>query len=101
MIYFVFTEENEHYMDEGSRRRHGEYATREEALAAARAIVDRDLAEMYRPGMSAESLYMSYKRYGTDAYVVPDDVEDRFSAWDYAGERSREICAEGGRKTMK
>ncbi|MCA1816587.1 MAG: hypothetical protein LC746_09315 [Acidobacteria bacterium] len=95
MSYFVFTEENEHYMDEGARRRHGEYETREEALAAARMIVDSDLRAMYRPGMSAESLCLSYRRYGTDAYVVPDDEQDRFSAWDYAGDRSREICRAG------
>ena len=92
MSYFVFTEENEHYMDEGARRLYGEYETRDEALAAARMIVERDLREMYRPGMSAESLYLSYKHYGTDAYIVPDDDGERFSAWDYAGERSREIC---------
>lgn len=92
MSYFVFTEENEHYMDASARRRHGEYETRAEAVAAARQIVDSDLAAMHYPGMTAESLYMSYKHYGTDAYVVPDDEAERFSAWTYAGERCREMC---------
>ena len=85
MSYFVFTEENEHYMDASARRRYGEYQTYAEAVAAARQIVDSDLAAIYQPGMTAESLYLSYKRYGTDAYVVPEDESDPFSAWTFRG----------------
>jgi hypothetical protein len=94
LSYFVFTEENEHYMDASERRLYGEYGTYAEAVAAARQIVDSDLAAIYRPGMAAESLYGSYKFYGTDAYVVPDDEQERFSAWTYAGDRCREMCGE-------
>ncbi len=92
MSYFVFTEENEHYMDASARRLYGEYETRAEAVAAARRIVDSDLAAMRRPGMTAEHLFLNYKFYGTDAYVVPDDEQERFSAWAYAGQRCREMC---------
>ena len=92
MSYTVFTEENEHYMDKSARRRYGEYETYAEAVATARMIVDADLKQMLQPGMTAESLYLSYTHYGTDAYVVPEDEGEHFSAWNYAGERCRELC---------
>lgn len=92
-MYTVFTEENEHYMDRSARRMYGEYGTYAEAVAVARMIVDADLREIYRPGMSVESLYRSYTHYGTDAYVVPEEEGEHFSAWSYAGERSHELCS--------
>ena len=92
MTFKVFVDDNFHFMDEEERDLHGEYGTREEAVAAARAIVNASLADLYREGMSAEQLLEQYKSFGDDPFVAPSDDSTRFSAWDYASERCREIC---------
>src|SRR5205823_2673103 len=47
MTYKVLVDDNAHYMDESAQYTLGEYATATEALAAARALVERDLKELY------------------------------------------------------
>jgi hypothetical protein len=70
-------------------------------LAACRRIVDRSLEEEYRPGISAQALYDRYVSFGDDPFIVVDDGTDKdaaFSAWSYAKERCRAICAARERK---
>lgn len=55
-----------------------------EALALARGIVERSLRALYRPGMSAGELLASYRGFGEDPYIVPDEGHPHFSAWDCA-----------------
>src|SRR5580698_6001814 len=97
MKYTVICDDNFHYMDETQRAPHGQYDSAEAALAAARAIVDRFLLFTYRPGMTADELYGHYTDFGDDPFIRSDDPSCVFSAWDYAKERSREICEAGGK----
>lgn len=90
--YQVFIDDNYHYMDEGERYRHGEFATFEEALAACKAIVDEYLLGAYEAGMTAGELYSTYTGFGEDPFILGEPVPFRFSAWDYARERCAEIC---------
>lgn len=95
--FTVMVDDNYHYMDEDERYKHGDFATAEEALAAARNIVDGFLDTAYEPGMSGSALYASYTAFGDDPFIVSSSgLEDvKFSAWDYARVRSDEICLKG------
>lgn len=81
-----------HYMDESETYVHGEFGTWEEAVAAARAIVDASLAEHRGSGMTADALFAQYMRFGEDPYVVPVPDGERFSAREYARERCSALC---------
>jgi hypothetical protein len=94
--YKVMVDDNFHYDEPDERREHGVYATLEEAIAACREIVDRSLEEEHRSGISAEALYDRYTSFGDDPFIVAlddGDVRAAFSAWSYAMERARAICA--------
>jgi len=95
--YKVEVDDNFNYMDEGARWEKGTYVTREEALAVCRRLVENWLQEGYCPGISAQELYDGYVMYGDDPFIVVvggTDESAKFSAWDYAKERSRVICGD-------
>jgi hypothetical protein len=92
MKYVVRVDENSHYMDESERYTLGEFEDAESALAAAKKAVDDDLDSLYGAGMTAEQLYRQYTSFGRDPFIVSVDGSCRFSAWDYAAQRCREIC---------
>jgi hypothetical protein len=89
----LFVDDNYHYMDEAHRYSVATFASWEEAVAAAKRIVDEFLAEAYRPGMTSGELYRSYTGFGEDPFVAPEP-EEHFSAWDYARGRCRELCTD-------
>ena len=95
--YEVMVDDNFNYMDEDARWKKGTYATLDRALRECRKLVDNWLEEGYKPGMSAQELYDAYTMYGDDPFIVVVDGTDesaKFSAWDYARERSRQICGD-------
>jgi hypothetical protein len=61
--------------------------------------VDDWLARHHARGMTADELLAHYRSFGEDPFVVgpPTEAKVAFSAWDYARERTRQICGEGGR----
>ena len=71
-------------MDETERITLGQFDSAEAALAAARRVVDRDLLEAYKPGMTADELYQHYTSFGSDPFIRSDDRSCEFSAWNYA-----------------
>jgi hypothetical protein len=87
----LFVDDNYHYMDEKSRYSVGSFATYEEALARAKAIVDEFLEEHFEPGMTSKDLYEGYVGFGEDPFIVPAGTP-RFSAWDYARAKCEELC---------
>ena len=92
-MYTVFVAENSAYMEERMPGGIGDYATWDEAVAAARRVVERSLRELFAPPMDAEHLFRLYTTFGDDAYIVPAGETRAFSAWDYARQRCQEICA--------
>jgi hypothetical protein len=64
--YIVHVDDNFQYMDDGARRKYGDYPDAESALAACRHIVDLCLQEVYKPGMTAEALINAYRMFGDD-----------------------------------
>ena len=92
----VFVDDNYHYMDPDERQTLGVFASAEEALAAAKSLVDGSLNEIFEPGMSARELYSRYEHFGDDPFIVGGGAERvSFSAWEYAQARSEQIAAEG------
>jgi hypothetical protein len=87
----LYVDDNFHYMDEESRYKCGSFATYGEALAKAKAIVDEFLEQHHEPGMTSKELYEGYVGFGEDPFIIPSG-EPRFSAWDYARARCRDLC---------
>ncbi len=92
MSYTVYVDDNFNYMDESERYKLGEFETAEAAVAAAKRIVDEYLASAYEPGMTPAELNHSYVCFGEDPFIVPQDPDSKFSAWDYARARCDELC---------
>ena len=92
MKYTLFCDDNFHFMDEAERDVVGDFESAEAAIAAAKQIVDRDLLDAHKPGMSADELYDHYTSFGSDPFIRSDDRSCEFSAWDYARSRCSEIC---------
>lgn len=92
MVYRVYVDDNFHYQDEDERYLHGEFETLEGAIEACKRIVNKCLDEEHEPGMCAEVLYQHYIMLGDDPWVSGSG-DAAFSAWEYARERSTEICA--------
>jgi hypothetical protein len=89
--YKVLVDDNFHYMKEEERFEHGLFLTTNEAVAECKRIVDKDLNDLNQPGMTATKLYDLYTMFGSDPFIVavdPNDETIKFSAWDYAEERS-------------
>lgn len=74
----------------GSAR--GTFPNYDAALAAARGIVDRSLAELHRPGMRAQDLFSHYMLYGEDAFIEPVADGEKFSGRVYARLRCVLLC---------
>jgi hypothetical protein len=93
--YCVFVDDNR---DPESRYEKGVYESADAALAICREMIDTDLAELHKPDMTAEALYVLYRFDGRDPFIVPLDgaAEVDFSSWRYAEERAAEICGEAG-----
>lgn len=89
----VYVDDNFHYMDESERYKLGDFENCEEAVAACKKIVDEFLELGYTEGMSFRELYEGYTMFGEDPFIASDDDDGcRFSAWDYAKKRCREMC---------
>jgi len=98
--YRVLVDDNFHDMDESERYELGQFPTLAEALAASCRIVDEYLLTAFKPGMTAEQLYLSYTSFGEAPFIIPDASEEtavQFSAWDYARSRCQALCAQGDR----
>jgi hypothetical protein len=92
--YVVWTEDNFHHMDPDSDNlyKHGEFDTCEEAIAAARRVVDEFLLTTLEPEHTAEELWKLFTTFGDTPYITTDDPDCRaFSAWDYARARCGEL----------
>ena len=86
--------DNYHYMDESEAYNHGKYNTYEDALIAAKAIVDEFFEENWKRGINPDDLIGQYSLYGEDPVILPNEPgkQERFSARTYANTSAAEIC---------
>ena len=75
-------------MDESEAYNSGEYETYEEALVAAKAIVEEFFVVNWKGALTARDLVAQYNIFGEDPIICPDEHGEHpgFSAWDYAKE---------------
>ncbi len=100
MSFEVLIDDNAHYQDETWRRKLGEYDKYEDALAAAKIVIDEFLSQNRGQHTEASKLFQLYSIYGEDPYIVPDPTRDpdgvgeSFSARDYARKRCQQLFGE-------
>lgn len=90
-LYTVFVDDNFHYMDESERYKLGEFSDCPSAVAACKQMVDKFLATCDLNNTDAE-IYRQYVSFGEDPWIRSDDPECKFSAWNYARERAKELA---------
>lgn len=85
---------------EAEVRRIGVYETREEAIAAAQAVVDEFLRSEFSTGMNATELFSRYQSQGEYVFIFRDDDKTLnvpgFTHVQYARTRCEQLC--GGKK---
>jgi len=94
--YKVMVDDNFEYMRPEERYELGVFPTLEKAIAACKHVVDDDLKEWTQRNITAMELYELWAHFGADPFIVPvscNDGQARFSAWDYAKERSESLAA--------
>lgn len=94
--YVVHVYDNFHYMDPDEEWTLGVFNTPEEALEAAKGLVDRSLLENLKPGMTPAVLFGYYKSFGDDPSIYVEgggEGAPPFSAWTYAESRAVDLCA--------
>jgi hypothetical protein len=79
--FTVYVDDNYHFMDEDERYTLGVFDTEEEAIKAAKAVIDEFLLKNISDTKSAEKLYEGLCIYGEDPWISPPGS---FHAWDYA-----------------
>jgi hypothetical protein len=93
MPFTVIVADNFHYMDKSENYKLGDFDSLEQAVEAAKRIVDECLASGYQSGESASSLYQRYTSFGPDPYIIsPGTSGVLFSEWNYARQRCESIC---------
>jgi hypothetical protein len=94
MSFHLRVYDNFHYSDESEAYNYGEYETYEEALVAAKAIVEEFFVHNWEIGMDPEYLLGQYSLYGEDPIILPNELSEneRFSARNYANIVAAEIC---------
>ena len=97
-VFRVLIDDNFHYMDKEARVDGPTFVTYAQARDWVRDFMDRQLEELYEPGMDPSSLISRYKMFGEDPWIqpTPDGVK-RWSAWSYAEQRAEAVCRNGGR----
>jgi hypothetical protein len=80
---------------EGVKRLSSSYESEEEALESAKALVESGLLEVWRRGMSAQTLISKWSALGEEVYVLPDNGKPSFSATEYARSYARELASRG------
>lgn len=94
MPYRIYLDTDFRQMDTIQRAMHGEYASIDEAVDAARELVDAALQDLVSPGMSADALLKAFATRGEIPFIVPDVPSSTFDPKTYARIRSREMCTE-------
>lgn len=86
--------DNFHYMDESEAYNTGQFDTYEDALIAARTIVDDFFEVNWKSGISPDFLIGQYCLFGEDPIIVPNEhgSHESFSARTYAQISAFEVC---------
>ena len=86
--------DNFHYQDPDEEWVQGPYETAEEAISAAKRIVDDYLSERASEKSTVDGLLNSYLMFGEspDVLAPAGQPQTEFSSWEYAQRRAQELC---------
>jgi len=103
MKFHLRVYDNFHYGDESEAYNHGQYETYEDAMVAAKAIVEEFFVHNSESRLTAGYLLGSYCLYGEDPIIVPNEHGEHpsFSARTYAREIHETICKKTSRLKME
>ena len=95
--YAVTVEDYYRYGEEDRRYTHSAYDTADDAIAAAKKIIDDSLKHELQqspPGVTARELYDRYIDFGSDPFikVPPGAPRIEFSTLKYAKQKAIEMC---------
>lgn len=91
--YKVIIDENFHFMDENERYRSGGYQTFEDAVNKCKQILDEFLTDAKSVNDTPESLYMTWRMYGENPFVVGGKTSEKFIASEYVENRCVELTS--------
>lgn len=94
MKYHLRVYGNFHYMDESEAYNLGQYETYEDAIVAAKAIVEGFFVHNWKSGVEAKHLLEQYYQFGEDPIILPNEPGENpsFSARTYTQENYKIIC---------
>ncbi len=100
MSFYLRIYDNFHYMDESEAYNSGKFETNNEALDAAKDIVEKFLLSSLKPGITPKELLSQFDTFGEDPVIRSTEQVDfhGFSARDYAESRVEEICNSNNNK---
>ncbi len=90
--YTVFVDDNFHDGDEKERYKLGEFETREAALKACKQKVEEYFEQVEKGKYTFKEIWEGYLQYGEDPFIIDDDSEVKFSAWEYAKQKCLEYA---------
>jgi hypothetical protein len=93
VIYIAYAKDNSEMEESG--RKIAEFQDCGAAIAACQRIVNRSLEEC-DSSQGAGDLFRQYSLFGEDAWIITDDPDCKFSAWEYAKQRCQELAAKKG-----
>jgi hypothetical protein len=92
--YRVYVDDNYHFSDEDERYHLGDFATYDEAVAAAKKVVE-GFFQAELAGRPEDELFKGYMGHGEDSWITPiggaTEAIARFSAREYAKELSQRL----------
>ena len=89
--YTVYVDDNFDYMNESARIKIGDFDECQSAVEVCKRMVDKFLAGCDSNG-TAEEMFEYYTSFGEDPWIASKDANCKFSAWDYAKERCRQLA---------
>jgi hypothetical protein len=92
MAYALVVGDNFHPHDSAYQREEGTFLTADEAIAAARKVIERSLAECLAPGMTAERLLDCFRSFGEITYIFSGGgLRAAFDPWEYAKQKAADL----------
>ena len=82
----LFVDDNYHHMDKEERYLHGTYKTYDEAVVAAKKIIDNFFADPAKGNLTAEQLFSGWSHYGDNPFIVGDLSEAHIAEIKQQGE---------------
>jgi hypothetical protein len=93
---FVVSTLQRHADAASTTHRVGEFAQFDDAVAAAKQVIDSALSRAYVPGMTSSQLLAHYEKFAQAPYIFRDDEgtinASSFNHFRYAKSRSDELC---------